>query len=76
MPPRPHESAVDHGDGRSTGREAEIDCMTNERADLDRLQEAMALADRLITLSEELNCWVAAALVEQAKHLLVTQHKG
>jgi len=50
--------------------------MTNERADVDRLKEAAALADRLIVLSEELDCWVAAALVEQAKRLLVMRDDG
>jgi hypothetical protein len=50
--------------------------MTNERADADRVQEAVALADRLIAAAEQLNCWVAAALVEQAKHLLATQGGG
>ncbi len=46
--------------------------MTNERAGIDRVQEARALADRLIALAEELDCWAAAALVEQAKHVLMT----
>ncbi len=47
--------------------------MTNERAGIDRVQEAAALAERLIAVAEELDCWVAAALVEQAKHLLVNR---
>jgi hypothetical protein len=76
MPGRSGGSEVDGGDGRITGRSAEIDVMTNERADVDRLKEAAALADRLIVLSEELDCWVAAALVEQAKHLLVMRDDG
>ncbi len=50
--------------------------MTNERAGVDRVQAATALADRLIAAAEELDCWVAAALVEQAKHLLVNHDAG
>ncbi len=50
--------------------------MTNERADADRVQEAVLLADRLIAAAEQLDCWVAAALVEQAKHLLANRGDG
>ena len=66
---------VDRGGRRITESDAEIDFMTNERAGIDRVQEAVALAERLIAVAEELDCWVAAALVEQAKHLLVN-HDG